>query len=70
MAERGKQTKVGVRQRLAYRPVKLVCLANDNRYEVELSNAFFCGKAIFIYNIALSQWCPNSDIIIDTNSYL
>jgi hypothetical protein len=40
MAQQGKQMRVGVREGFAYHSVKLVLLANGNRYEFD-SNRFF-----------------------------
>ncbi len=40
MAQQGKQMKVGAREGFAYISVKLVLLANSNRYEVD-SKTFF-----------------------------
>jgi hypothetical protein len=35
MAQQGKQTRVGACEGFAYRSVKLVLLANGNKYEVD-----------------------------------
>jgi hypothetical protein len=40
MAQQGKQMRVGAREGFAYNSVKLVLLANGNRYEVDY-NTFF-----------------------------
>ncbi len=40
MAQQGKQMRVGACEGFAYHPLKLVLLANGNRYEVD-SNTFF-----------------------------
>jgi hypothetical protein len=40
MAQQGKQMRVGARDGFAYDSVKLVLLANGNKYEVE-PNTFF-----------------------------
>jgi hypothetical protein len=40
MAQQGKQMRVGAREGFAYHSVKLVLLANGDRYEVD-SNTFF-----------------------------
>jgi hypothetical protein len=46
MAEQDKQMTVGARECFAYHSVKLVLLANGNRYDVD-SNAFYSsGKAL------------------------
>jgi hypothetical protein len=66
MAQQGKQIRVGARNGFAYHAVKLVLLANGNKYEVD-SNAFFLsGKALYPFLILP---CPNSDFF-DTHSYL
>ncbi len=41
MAQQGKQMKVGAREGFAYHSVKLVLLANGNRYEVDYKTIFF-----------------------------
>ncbi len=41
MAQRAKQMRVGSREGLAYHSVKVVLLANGNKYEID-SNMFFC----------------------------
>jgi hypothetical protein len=43
MTQPGKQMRVGAREGSVYRSMKLVLLANGNRYEVD-SNAFFFSK--------------------------
>jgi hypothetical protein len=40
MAQQGKQMKVGAREGFAYHSVKLVLLANGNRYEVDYKTIF------------------------------
>jgi hypothetical protein len=41
MAQQGKQMKVGAREGIAYHSVKLVLVANGNRYEVDSNAVFF-----------------------------
>jgi hypothetical protein len=55
MAQQGKQMRVGAREGFAYRSVKLVLLANSNRYEVDSNTFFLSGKTLSILSIALSQ---------------
>jgi hypothetical protein len=43
MAQQGKQIRVGAREGFACQSVKMVLLANGNRYEVE-SNTFSFSK--------------------------
>jgi hypothetical protein len=45
MAQQGKQMRVGAREGFAYHSVKLVELANGNRYEIDSNFLFLCGKA-------------------------
>ncbi len=40
MEQQGKQMRVGAPEGFAYNSVKLVLLANDNRYEVDFSTHF------------------------------
>jgi hypothetical protein len=56
IAHRGKQMRVGAREGFAYHPVKLVLLANGNRYEVD-SHAFFLCEALSPFEVLP---CPNS----------
>jgi hypothetical protein len=58
MAQQGKQTRVGDRKGFAYHSVKLVSLANGNRYEVNF-NTFLSGKSLYPFKILP---CPNSDL--------
>jgi hypothetical protein len=59
MAQQGKQMRVGAREDFAYRSVKLVLLANGNRYEVDSNTFFLGGKALYQSKIL---HCPNSDL--------
>jgi hypothetical protein len=45
MAQQGKQISVGAREGFAYHGVKLVLLANGNRYEVDPSTIFEVVKS-------------------------
>ncbi len=58
--------RVGARKGLAYHSVKLVLLANGNRYEVDSNMLFLSGKVLYPFNVLP---CPNSDLF-DTNSHL
>jgi hypothetical protein len=66
MSQQGKQVRVGAREGFAYRSVKLVLLANGNRYEIDSNTFFLSGKALFLF---LKLPCPNSDLL-DTHLYL
>jgi hypothetical protein len=46
MAQQGKQMRVGAREGFACNSVKLVSLANGNRYEVDSNTFFLSGKAL------------------------
>jgi hypothetical protein len=58
MAQQGKQMRVGAHKGFAYNSVKLVLLANGNRYEVDSNTFSQSGKALYPFKV-LS--CPNSD---------
>ncbi len=45
MAQQGKQMRVGAREGFAYHSVKLVLLANGNRYEVYSNAAILVVKS-------------------------
>jgi hypothetical protein len=47
MAQQGKQVRVGAFQGFVYHSVKLVLLANGNRYEVDFNTVFVSGKALY-----------------------
>jgi hypothetical protein len=66
MAQQGKQMRVGAREGFAYNSVKLVLLANGNRYEVDCNTFFPSGEALYQFK---SLPCPNYDLF-DTHSYL
>jgi hypothetical protein len=51
MAQQGKQMRVGARKGFAYHSVKLVLLANGNRYEVDSSTFFLSGKALYPFKL-------------------
>jgi hypothetical protein len=67
MAQQGKQMRVGAREGFAYDSVKLVLLANGNRYEVDSDKLFHSGKALYPFRIL---HCPNSDLFWGIHSYL
>jgi hypothetical protein len=59
MAQQGKKMRVGAGKGFACHSVKLVLLANGNRYEVD-SNMFFpSDKALYPFKVLP---CPNSDL--------
>jgi hypothetical protein len=47
MAQQGKQMRVGAREGFAYHSIKLVLLANGNKYEVDSNSFFLGGKALY-----------------------
>jgi hypothetical protein len=55
MAQQGKQMRVGARESFAYHSVKLVLLANVDRYEVDTNTFFLSGEALYPLKILLSQ---------------
>jgi hypothetical protein len=59
MAQQGKQMRVGAREGFAYHSVKLVLLANGNRYEVDSNTLFPSGKALYPFKILP---CVNSEL--------
>jgi hypothetical protein len=63
MAQQGKQMRFGAREGFAYQSLNLVLLANHNRYEVDSTTFFPCGKALYPFKVLL---CPNSDIFWHT----
>jgi hypothetical protein len=67
MAQQGKQMRVGASKGFEYHSVKLVLLANDNKYDVD-SNAFLLsGIKPFIH----LKHCPVSTLsFFDTHSHL
>ncbi len=66
MAQQGKQMRVGARKGFAYHSVKLVLVANCNRYEVDFNTFFLSCKALYPFKVLP---CPESDLF-DTHSYL
>jgi hypothetical protein len=46
MSQQGKQMRVGASRGFAYHSVKLVLLANGNRYEVDSNTFYLSGKAL------------------------
>jgi hypothetical protein len=69
MAEQGKQMRVGAREGFAHNSVKMVSLADDNRYEVD-SNTFFFLLAVKL--VIHFKYCPVPTLTFyfDTHSYL
>jgi hypothetical protein len=65
-AQKGKQMRVGACKGFAYYSVKLILLANGNRYEVDSSTSFLTGKASFHLEYCFVPTLAYSD----TNSYL
>ncbi len=66
IAQQGKQMRVGAHEGFAFFSVKLVSLANRNRYEVE-SNTVNQVVEPFIHLI----YCPVPTLtFLDTHSYL
>jgi hypothetical protein len=66
MAQQGKQMRVGACEGFAYHSVKLVLLANGNRYEVDSNTYFLSGKALYPFNICLGPTLT----FFDTYSHL
>ncbi len=66
MAKQGKQMRVEASEGFANHSVKLVLLANGNRYGVD-SNMFFSGKALYSFK---TLPCPKSDLVFDTIFHL
>jgi hypothetical protein len=60
MAQQGKQVRVGASEGFAYHSVKLVLLANGNRYEVDSNTFISSGKALYPVKILP---CPNCDLV-------
>jgi hypothetical protein len=50
MAQHGKQMRVRARKGFPYHSVKLVLLANSNRYEVDSNTFCSSGKAIYAFD--------------------
>jgi hypothetical protein len=46
MAQQGKQMRVGARKGFAYSSVKLVLLANGNKYDADSNAVFFSTKIL------------------------
>ncbi len=47
MAQQGKQMRVGAREGFAYHSVRLVLLAEGNKYEVDSYTFFLRGKGLY-----------------------
>jgi hypothetical protein len=58
MAQQGKRMMVGARKGFPDNSLKLVLLANGNRYEVDSHTLFIRGKVIYSFRVLP---CPNSD---------
>jgi hypothetical protein len=67
MAQQGKQMRVGAREGFAYHSLKLVLLANGNKYEIDFNTFFLRDKALYLYKLL---HCPNATFFFDTHSYL
>jgi hypothetical protein len=68
MAQQGKQMRVGAREGFAYHSVKVVLLANDNRYEVDSVTFLLSGKALHPFN---TVYCPAQTLnFFDTHLHL
>jgi hypothetical protein len=59
MAQQSKQMRVGAREGFVCNSVKLVLLANGNRYEVDSNTSFLTGKALYPLK---KLTCPNSGL--------
>jgi hypothetical protein len=59
MALHGDQVRVGVLKGFAYHSVKLVLLANGNRYEFDSNTIFLSDQALYPLKILP---CPNADL--------
>jgi hypothetical protein len=59
MAQQDKQMRVGAREGFPYHSVKLVLLANGNRYEVDSNTLFLSGEALHPFELLP---CPNFDL--------
>jgi hypothetical protein len=66
MAQQGKQMRVGAREGFAYPRVKLVLLANANRYEVDSNMFFLSGKALYPFKLLLCSTLT----FLDTHTHL
>jgi MFS superfamily sulfate permease-like transporter len=56
MAQQCKQMRVGAWKGFAYHSVKVVILANSNRYDVDSNKFFLGGKAVYPFEVSP---CPN-----------
>jgi hypothetical protein len=66
MAQQGKQMRVGACESFAYRSVKLVSLANGDRYEVDFNTFLLRGQALCTFEVL--PWSNSG--VSDTHSYL
>jgi hypothetical protein len=60
MAQQAKQMRVVACEGFAYQSVKLVLLANGNRFEVDSNTLFLSGKALYPFKILP---CLNFDLL-------
>jgi hypothetical protein len=65
MAQQGKKMRVGACEGFPDHSIKLVSLANSNRYEVDSNTFFLSGKALYPFKLSP---CPNSVLL--TQSYV
>ncbi len=67
MTKQGKQMRVGARKGFVYQSVKLVLLANGDRYEVDSNTLFLsAGEALHPYKALPRPNCHR----FNTHSYL
>ncbi len=55
MAQQGKQMRVGACEGFAHHSVKVVLLANGNRYKVDSIKCFLNDKALYPFEISPSH---------------
>ncbi len=60
MAQQGKQMRVGACKGFAHPSLKLVSLANSNRYEVDSKTFFLSGKTLCLFKVLH----PNCDLFL------
>jgi hypothetical protein len=58
MAQQGEQMRAGARKGFAYDSVRLVLLADSNRYGVDSNTFLLSDKALYLFELLP---CPNSD---------
>jgi hypothetical protein len=69
MEQQGKQKRVGACEDFAHHSVKLVLLANGNRYEVDSNTVFPSGKTLYPFEKLSCDQVPTL-ISLDTHLYL